>query len=385
MNSPGMRSPGSPYKAGKLDSSLTATPAFLAALQPGLALALTDAAPVPKPKLRPSEAPRARRTVASSSSPSSPTFTQHSDLSGSPMSSTDAAVFPGNFAGASSPMYMEFASPSASPPHFQPPARSSGSSDAIKPPFSFPCLIGLALNTSPTGRMSVSSIYEYITNRFAYFKTAKGGWKNSVRHNLSLNRFFTKLERLEGEDGKGAMWGVAPGMQAQLNKDIAQCEAKHAQKIADAERSGRGPALPPSSPAPKPQLQRSRSNPKVLSPQQLRQLGEIQAAGLVPGLLQYMGRAPNSLADVGRRNLTQGGPRTPKLGYDQILADYNVLSESPVMLPIRESPTDMMGIHVPASYDEYVSEGLLGGLDFDLGGLIGPGGLDMSWEGVRGL
>eukprot|EP00039_Didymoeca_costata_P025605 m.13940 g.13940 ORF g.13940 m.13940 type:complete len:429 (-) comp4955_c0_seq1:139-1425(-) len=113
------------------------------------------------------------------------------------------------------------------------PMQDSGD-QPVKPPYSFPCLIGLALRTAPTGKMSVSQIYEYVTGRFPFFITAKPGWKNSVRHNLSLNKVFCKFERTPGDDGKGALWGVAPGMQEQLDRDIQQCEQRFPQKIKDA-------------------------------------------------------------------------------------------------------------------------------------------------------
>jgi len=35
----------------------------------------------------------------------------------------------------------------------------------------------------------------------SFFKTAKAGWKNSVRHNLSLSKMFCKLNRQETEKG----------------------------------------------------------------------------------------------------------------------------------------------------------------------------------------
>jgi hypothetical protein len=71
------------------------------------------------------------------------------------------------------------------------PAPSSspgGESEYEKPPYSFPCLIGLALQSTENGRMSVAQIYDYVMHHFPYFRTAKAGWKNSVRHNLSLNK-----------------------------------------------------------------------------------------------------------------------------------------------------------------------------------------------------
>jgi len=104
---------------------------------------------------------------------------------------------------------------------------------AKKPPFSFPCLIGLAMRNSKTGRMSVSQIYAYVTKRFPYFRTAKSGWKNSIRHNLSLNKIFCKLERRPDEEGKGAMWGIALGMNDQLTRDITQCETRYPDQVAE--------------------------------------------------------------------------------------------------------------------------------------------------------
>lgn len=80
----------------------------------------------------------------------------------------------------------------------------------------------MALLSVPSRRMSVSQIYDFITTRFPYFKTAKPGWKNSVRHNLSLNKYFCKLERRDDEAGKGSMWGISPGMEASLERDVNQ-------------------------------------------------------------------------------------------------------------------------------------------------------------------
>lgn len=114
-----------------------------------------------------------------------------------------------------------------------------------KPPFSFPCLIGLALDASDTGRMSVSQIYDHITGKFPYFKTAKAGWKNSVRHNLSLNKFFQKLERRDDEAGKGSLWGIVPENKEQLMRDIQACKNRFAAGTRQTSR-----AVPPS-PAPK--------------------------------------------------------------------------------------------------------------------------------------
>lgn len=68
-----------------------------------------------------------------------------------------------------------------------------------KPPYSFSLLIYMAIEHSPNKSLPVKEIYSWILERFPYFATAPTGWKNSVRHNLSLNKCFRKVERSHGK------------------------------------------------------------------------------------------------------------------------------------------------------------------------------------------
>lgn len=64
-----------------------------------------------------------------------------------------------------------------------------------KPPLSFSSLIFLAIEDAKEKALPVKEIYSWIVQHYPYFKTAPTGWKNSVRHNLSLNKCFQKVEK----------------------------------------------------------------------------------------------------------------------------------------------------------------------------------------------
>lgn len=69
-----------------------------------------------------------------------------------------------------------------------------GDEISSKPPHSFSTLIFLAIESSPSKALPVRDIYSWITQHFPYYRNAPIGWKNSVRHNLSLNKCFYKVE-----------------------------------------------------------------------------------------------------------------------------------------------------------------------------------------------
>lgn len=79
-----------------------------------------------------------------------------------------------------------------------------------KPPYSYIALIAMAIQNSPAKKLTLSEIYQFLQQRYAFFRGSYQGWKNSVRHNLSLNECFIKLPKGLGRPGKGHYWTIDP-------------------------------------------------------------------------------------------------------------------------------------------------------------------------------
>ena len=78
-----------------------------------------------------------------------------------------------------------------------------------KPPYSYASLIRLAILNSPSQKATLSDIYKWIEEKFLYYKYQKNaGWKNSIRHNLSLSKCFVKVPRPRHDPGKGYYWAI---------------------------------------------------------------------------------------------------------------------------------------------------------------------------------
>ncbi|XP_001511165.3 forkhead box protein O3 [Ornithorhynchus anatinus] len=78
---------------------------------------------------------------------------------------------------------------------------------------SYADLITRAIESSPDKRLTLSQIYDWMVRSVPYFKdkgdsNSSAGWKNSIRHNLSLHNRFIRVQN-EGT-GKSSWWMIDP-------------------------------------------------------------------------------------------------------------------------------------------------------------------------------
>ncbi|CAL1573636.1 unnamed protein product [Knipowitschia caucasica] len=78
---------------------------------------------------------------------------------------------------------------------------------------SYADLITKAIETSPEKRLTLSQIYDWMVKSVPYFNdkgdsNSSAGWKNSIRHNLSLHSRFVRIQN-EGT-GKSSWWMLNP-------------------------------------------------------------------------------------------------------------------------------------------------------------------------------
>nr|DAD52853.1 TPA_exp: forkhead box O [Schmidtea mediterranea] len=73
-------------------------------------------------------------------------------------------------------------------------------------------LIEAAINSHPNQMATLQQIYEFISKNNKYFAervdaTSSAGWKNSIRHNLSLHDKFVKCPK-KNENMKSSLWSI---------------------------------------------------------------------------------------------------------------------------------------------------------------------------------
>ena len=77
-----------------------------------------------------------------------------------------------------------------------------------KPQHSYIGLISMGILSNSEEKLVLADIYQYILDNYVYFRHRGPGWRNSIRHNLSLNDCFIKAGR--AANGKGHYWAIHP-------------------------------------------------------------------------------------------------------------------------------------------------------------------------------
>ncbi|XP_068607392.1 forkhead box protein K1 isoform X1 [Brachionichthys hirsutus] len=186
--------------------------------------------------------------------------------------------------------------------------------DESKPPYSYAQLIVQAISSAPDKQLTLSGIYAHITKHYPYYRTADKGWQNSIRHNLSLNRYFLKVARSQDEPGKGSFWRVDSASESKL---VEQAFRKRRQRGVACFRTPFGPLSSRSAPA-------SPTHQGLLSP---------PSSGLqTPECLSREGspipheHLANKLASVPEYRYSQSAPGSP-------------VSAQPVIMAVPPHPT----------------------------------------------
>lgn len=109
-----------------------------------------------------------------------------------------------------------------------------------KPRMSYAQLIAEGLVNSPDGMLTLAEIYAAISARHPYYKMEARNWQNSIRHNLTLNKSFTKVPRMSSSEGRGSYWKLEPGAESIIFKRSARNVNKSASNSANTSANSAG-------------------------------------------------------------------------------------------------------------------------------------------------
>jgi len=112
-------------------------------------------------------------------------------------------------------------------------------SSLTKPSYSFSAMIYMAIEGSPSKRMSLKDIYAFVMDKFALYRQQglAASWKSSVRHNLSYNKCFRKIDKsalVAKESGarSTSVWCINPQYRMLLNESgVGSKKALYAHRV----------------------------------------------------------------------------------------------------------------------------------------------------------
>ncbi|XP_069880815.1 forkhead box protein Q1 [Dipodomys merriami] len=158
-------------------------------------------------------------------------------------------------------------------------ARSKPYTRRPKPPYSYIALIAMAIRDSAGGRLTLAEINEYLMGKFPFFRGSYTGWRNSVRHNLSLNDCFVKVLRDPSRPwGKDNYWMLNPNSEYTFADGVFRRRRKRLSHRAAVPTPGLRPEEAPAGPAaPQTSAPVVPASPRAHSP--VRQEERVSPAG----------------------------------------------------------------------------------------------------------
>lgn len=133
---------------------------------------------------------------------------------------------------------------------------SLDSNRELKPPYSYATMIAQAILSAEDEKLTLNLIYQWIMEKYAFYRHSNSGWqvsslslpvgnvlftnsgdKNSIRHNLSLNKAFEKIPRRTDEPGKGMKWQIVAAHREDYTKRAARPSKNAGQRTSSAPNS----------------------------------------------------------------------------------------------------------------------------------------------------
>ncbi|KAJ3614311.1 hypothetical protein NHX12_017885 [Muraenolepis orangiensis] len=183
--------------------------------------------------------------------------------------------------------------------------------DESKPPYSYAQMIVQAISSAPDKQLTLSGIYSHINKHYPYYRIGDKGWQNSIRHNLSLNRYFLKVARSQDEPGKGSFWQMDSASEGKL---VEQAFRKRRQRAVQGFRTPFGPISSRSAPASPTHLGLLSSTSSGL------QTPECPSREGSPILQDHHKQLTHKLASVSEFRYSQSAPGSPVSTHSVIMA-----------------------------------------------------------------
>lgn len=181
----------------------------------------------------------------------------------------------------------------------------------VKPPYSYVALISMAIQSCPDKRLTLNGIYDFITKNFPYYRNRENqGWRNSIRHNLSLHECFMKLPAKGGKNGKSHYWVLDP------NHEVMFEEGNYRRRR---RRPVKKVTFPPA----------HYHNPYARAP--------YCYPGIYPAVPDYSSRAMNPAAAGGWTSMDSSGMFSPYPGLPTINVNGNNNTSSSLHSPLASA------------------------------------------------